>query len=43
MLFDLSKLFIQSLQPRQLYEKRPLNQWAFFFEEETSDVPADIA
>ena len=28
---------------RQLNEKRPLNQWAFFFEEETSDVPADIA
>ena len=33
----------ESLGLRQLYEKRPLNQWAFFFEKETSDVPADIA
>jgi hypothetical protein len=33
----------ESLGLRQLYEKRPLNQWAFFFERETSDVPADIA
>ena len=32
----------ESLGLRQLNEKRPLNQWAFFFEE-TSDVPADIA
>ena len=33
----------ESLGLRQLYEKRPLIQWAFFFEKETSDVPADIA
>jgi hypothetical protein len=33
----------ESLGLRQLYEERPLNQWAFFFEKETSDVPAEIA
>ena len=26
----------ESLGLRQLYEKRPLNQWAFFFEKETA-------
>jgi hypothetical protein len=39
----LSRLVERTFLARQLNEKRPLNQWAFFFEKETSDVPADIA